>query len=284
MFCPKCGTESQGDAQFCRRCGNALAPLAPKEARGASGHGAAVLAAVQSDKPMRVLLLLIGAAFVAFVVWELVAHGGSHSPAPPAAQSSPATPDDTPSTQQSPAATLGAHTVPELSAAPPQLVLPPQEAAFVSMVRSFVPNYSQADTEIRKTNVRFGRKDAMAKLFSSPGGLLFEDWIGTVKSITTESDGEAALSLTLPGYEDCTIATWNNSFSDSSAHTMISRSDHLYNSLMDLKSGDLVSVSGTFLPSDNQADYVKESSLTEEGSMTSPDFIVRFTEIRPNRQ
>jgi hypothetical protein len=60
---------------------------------------------------------------------------------------------------------------------------------------------------------------------------------------------------------------------------MISRNDALYQSLTAIKKGDEVTVSGTFL-SDTELDYIKESSLTEAGSMTTPEFIVRFSEIK----
>jgi hypothetical protein len=259
MFCPKCGTESLNDAQFCRECGSTLGSRvqrAGQQLRTAPSRPA------QSDKPPRVgLKLLFVVVVVIGVLWVLFVAEG------------------TPRTQPSSAEPPEVHPVTLLSTTPSAPTVPPQEAAFASMVKSFVPSYNQADTEIRKTNVRFERKQAMAKFFSGSDGLRFQNWVGIVKSVTTESDGEAALSLTLLGDSDLTIATWNNSFSDSSAHTMIARSDSLYGSLMNIKSGDVVRVSGTFLSSGSAADEIKESSLTEEGAMTSPDFIVRFTEI-----
>jgi hypothetical protein len=160
----------------------------------------------------------------------------------------------------------------------PELILPPLQTTFTSVVQSFIPAYNAADTEIRKTNIRFERKDAIARYFSASGNLQFQYWVGQVEGLRTESDGEAAISVKLRGAE-ILIKTWSNSFSDHSSHTMISRNDSLYPSLMAIKEGTPVTVSGTFVRDDGGQDYVSESSVTEAGSMTNPEFIVRFSKI-----
>jgi hypothetical protein len=154
--------------------------------------------------------------------------------------------------------------------------VPEPEQAFASLVASFVSPYNSADSEVRKTNVRFERKEALARFFG--GSLLFHGWVGNVESLTTEKDGHAAISVKLPGSETV-IGTWNNSLSDVLARTMISREDLLYQSLMSIKEGDLVTVSGTFLSSESDYDYILEMSLTEAGAMQQPEFVVRFSQI-----
>jgi hypothetical protein len=127
--------------------------------------------------------------------------------------------------------------------------------------------------------VRFNRKDALSKYFSQASSLQFQGWVGEVQEITTESDGKAYISIKLNGSE-VVIQTWNNSLSDIMTNTMISRQNSLYQSLMNLKEGDRVTVSGTFVQNDsNTNDYILEASVTEEGSMTDPAFIVRFSQI-----
>jgi hypothetical protein len=156
--------------------------------------------------------------------------------------------------------------------------IPSVQKLFTSMIESFIPTYNGADTEIRKTNVRFERKDAIARFFSGSGNLRFQGWTGEVDKLTTESDGKAYVSIKLRGSETV-IETWNNSFSDSSSNTMISRNDSIYRSLMDIREGDQVTVSGTFLLADGGQDFIREASLTEQGAMTSPEFIVVFSQI-----
>jgi hypothetical protein len=157
--------------------------------------------------------------------------------------------------------------------------IPPLQRSFTSMVESFVPRYNVADTQIRKTNVRFERRDAIVRYFSGQRSLHFQRWAGEVHDLKTETDGKASLSIKLDG-SDTVIQTWNNSLSDSASDTMISRADDLYSSLADIKNGDEVTVSGTFIVEFGAGpDYVRESSLTESGSMTSPEFIVKFSQI-----
>ncbi len=61
-------------------------------------------------------------------------------------------------------------------------------------------------------------------------------------------------------------------------NTLIEQSNPLYDIISELKKGDKVKVSGSFLKSiDN--DYIYEISLTENGSMQKPDFVVKFESI-----
>jgi hypothetical protein len=53
----------------------------------------------------------------------------------------------------------------------------------------------------------------------------------------------------------------------------------MYRQLVSMKKGDRVIFSGSFLPSDS--DCITEASITQSGSMTDPEFIVRFTQVRP---
>ena len=159
------------------------------------------------------------------------------------------------------------------------LAIPPNQKSFTSTVESFKSPYDSADSEIKKTNVRFNRKAAISNYFSQVGSLQFQGWVGQVQALTTESDGKAYISIKLAG-SGVVIQTWNNSLSDIVSNTMISRSDPLYPSLMNIKEGDDVTVSGTFIQGDDKTlDYVVEASLTEDGSMSEPEFIVKFNQI-----
>jgi hypothetical protein len=223
---------------------------------------------------LRALGAFIVGGLVVFVIWSfqpepshpvLIVKGPDYDKPPGPAPTNP------------PVSDHERQVVPEQAA--PKPTLPQQQMEFTSMVESFIPSYNAADTEIRKTNVRFERKDAIARYFSTLGNLEFREWVGRVEQLRTESDGEAALAIRLNGSETI-IKTWSNSFSDSSSHTMISRGDSLYPVLMNLKVGSEIIVSGRFILADGKPDYIEETSVTEAGSMTSPEFLARFNEIK----
>jgi len=92
----------------------------------------------------------------------------------------------------------------------------------------------------------------------------------------TNSEGKGIISVQLDGAE-IRVETWNNAISDLTNNTLIEHGSLLYKTISELKLGDKVIFSGTFLSGED--DYIAEKSLTEFGSMTSPEFTFRFTDI-----
>ena len=74
------------------------------------------------------------------------------------------------------------------------------------------------------------------------------------------------------------IKTWNNSLSDIMDNTLIEKNSPVYKSLFNLVAGQDVKFSGNFFIS--QEDYIKETSLTIDGSMNDPEFLFKFKEIK----
>jgi hypothetical protein len=64
-------------------------------------------------------------------------------------------------------------------------------------------------------------------------------------------------------------------------HTLIDPASALFAKASALSEGQQVLFSGSFQHSDT--DCVEESSLTMDGSLTEPAFIVRFFDIAPNK-
>lgn len=75
------------------------------------------------------------------------------------------------------------------------------------------------------------------------------------------------------------IETWNNDFSDSSRHTLIAPLSQLFAVISQMKEGDEVVSFGTSFASD--VDCVEEHSMGLQGSMSEPEFIFRFTSVKP---
>src|SRR5690606_20611580 len=105
----------------------------------------------------------------------------------------------------------------------------------------------------------------------------FNDWVGKVVMMETTSKGNAYFGIKIKG-TDITIMTTNNEFSNLFENSLITQSNPLYNVIAELKKGDKVKVSGEFLDS-TKADFISEASLTENGSMSDPNFIAKFKKI-----
>lgn len=73
--------------------------------------------------------------------------------------------------------------------------------------------------------------------------------------------------------------TWNNSLSDMSDKTLIQPGTPLHEAAIQLKRKQTIIFSGTFIKGDK--DCFRESSLTQRGSMTDPDWIFRFSVVKP---
>jgi hypothetical protein len=160
---------------------------------------------------------------------------------------------------------------PPASLAPP---LPEAEADFISSVNAFRAQYENAANEFQKSTVRRERGNAIAEVVPSRS---ISGWVGTVAIMQTTSDGRGVLSIKLPSGTPLSIETMNNSLSDIGDNTLIPQGSSLYNEIANLSVGDHVTFSGVFAPSN--IDYVQEVSLTEEGSMTDPDFIFTFASV-----
>jgi len=157
----------------------------------------------------------------------------------------------------------------------PKIVLPQTQSAFIQKVESFYEPYYEAPNELKKSALRKQRKDAIREIIKNKR---VSNWIGTLKSMETNSEGKAAIVIRLEGAESITIKTWNNALSDIFDETLIENGSELYNAIADLSKGDKVVFSGTF--ASDERDFIREASVTERGSMTDPEFILKFSDVR----
>jgi hypothetical protein len=101
------------------------------------------------------------------------------------------------------------------------------------------------------------------------------NWVGKIEKLSSNSDGNGVLEISLA--DVARVETWNNDLSDISDHTLINPSSSLFAVLAQMKLGDQVLFSGTFIPS--ELDCVEEHSLSLSGSMTDPEFIIHFASV-----
>jgi len=102
-----------------------------------------------------------------------------------------------------------------------------------------------------------------------------ESWIGTIDTLSSNGDGLGVMAVKIG--DDVVLKTWNNSVSDASDHTMIDPDSDVFRKASSLKAGQQVAVSGTFIPS--KTDCFREGSITLAGSLQSPEYIFRFSDI-----
>jgi hypothetical protein len=145
------------------------------------------------------------------------------------------------------------------------------QTSFESLIETYRGQYKSFSNEVKKSKVRRLRKTAIKSMIGSTRKVKL--WTGTLSSISTNSDGNAYVSIHIKGC--CHIKTWNNSLSDISDNTAIIAASKLSSILENLNTGDKVWFTGRFF-SDSQ-DHIKELSITEDGAMTDPEFLFKFS-------
>lgn len=151
---------------------------------------------------------------------------------------------------------------------------PESQQLFEGIIEDYYEQFDNAENEIQESQARRARMQAIAAL---PIGRVVEGWYGTLENMGTNSEGDAYIAISLN--RRLAIKTWNNAFSDMSDSTLIKSTNPLYEKLGNMKKGQKVIFSGSFLPSD--ADTFREGSMTIDGAMTDPEFIFRFSDVNP---
>lgn len=158
----------------------------------------------------------------------------------------------------------------------PALEFPANQQNFLKVIEDYKVKYDDAPNELKKSAVRTERGNKIKEALGNTHN--FSSWVGIVEQMQTTSKGKAIFTIEIEG-TGIKMGTINNEFSDLFDNTLIEQSNPLYNAIAELQKGDKVIVSGSFLNS-SARDYVEEYSMTEAGSMKTPDFLVRFTNVQ----
>jgi hypothetical protein len=151
-------------------------------------------------------------------------------------------------------------------AAPAAPAIPADLAAFAKANNDAKDAYEAADNDLKKSVIRKQRDDgAMGALTNGN----FSNWPGVLETLTTNGDGNAVITVRLDGCI-CAVMTWNNDVSDAGDGTLVKMGTPLYKKLIAMHQGDHVIVSGHVL---------RESSMTEEGSVNDPEWITQFNDV-----
>jgi hypothetical protein len=151
---------------------------------------------------------------------------------------------------------------------------PPDQQALLQAVIAGREGYESTDNELKQRQAQRARKEALR---AAVPNLKVQDWVGEIRSIDTNGEGKAVLELSIGA--DTKVATWNNALSDIGSDTLISMDSPMYETLVTLEKGDRVRFSGSFFSDDEQG--LEERSLTFHGQMKTPNFVFRFSSIKP---
>ena len=150
--------------------------------------------------------------------------------------------------------------------------MPTIEKTFIDIIDNAKERYSRGTTDLQKGAARPARAQQICAALHNGQA---SDWIGTISELTTNGEGYAVVKIEIA--QGISVATYNNSFSDSESHTLIVPDTPLYKTLLGLKPEMKVRFSGSFF--NDRSDCVREKSLTMTGSMTDPEFLFRFTSV-----
>ena len=158
----------------------------------------------------------------------------------------------------------------------PLLEFPVNQQRFLKVIDDYRAKYDDAPNELKKSSVRTERGNKIKEALGNTHD--FSNWVGVIEQMQTTGKGKAIFTIEIEGTR-IKMGTVNSEFSDLLDNTLIEQSNPLFDVISELHKGDKVIVNGSFLSSSGN-DYVKEYSITEKGSMKSPNFLVRFINIQ----
>lgn len=137
-------------------------------------------------------------------------------------------------------------------------------------------DYRNAHNNILKSEARDKRRHNLLRSLSS---LKVKNWHGIITEIDTTSDGRVIFGVEIER-SNIVLSTWNNSLSDIFDYSLIEKGSNVYKQVRNLSVGQKVNFSGTFYQ--DKSDFIREKSVTENGSMLMPEFLFKFTDVNVN--
>jgi hypothetical protein len=151
---------------------------------------------------------------------------------------------------------------------------PEKQKQFESVIATFSQQFDKAENELQESSYRKERMNAIKELKIDTQ---ISGWTGTLNQLGTTTEGKAYITIKLNN--NLAIGTWNNAFSDIGDNTLISMDSALYKTLINMKTGQKVIFSGSFISSNSNLDYFKEQSMTIRGAMKTPEYLMRFSSV-----
>ena len=147
------------------------------------------------------------------------------------------------------------------------------QLAMLAIIEEYKTTYGAAANDLQRGNVRVERDEAICDAI---GSTKVSNWSGVIERLGANSDGLGFVTIAIG--KNVTVETWNNAFSDLFDDTLIERNTDLYDSILNLTEGQVVTFSGEFIESDLSC--LDTKNLTEFFTVERPEFVFRFSEIR----
>jgi len=152
-------------------------------------------------------------------------------------------------------------------------LMPSDQTAFIQSVSGMRADYAAAENDMAKGGLRATRKE---KVCASLNGATDVEWVGLVDDLSSNGDGKGVLSIKIAPH--LTVSTWNNALSDIGQDTLLEPGSPIHTVAASMKKGDQVKFSGRFFQ--NDLDCIREKSFTLEGSLSDPDYLVKFENLQ----
>ena len=136
-------------------------------------------------------------------------------------------------------------------------VIPPQEKTFIAIVKK-----AQRDRATGNPSARTQRKAALA----ASGILKLDRWIGVLKHMPADGDGNISVRIEIA--PDILVET----------DFEIAPGSPTFNLINPLMYGTIMEFSGSFVL--DPKDYFKETSLTEGGGLSEPEWLFHLDSIK----
>lgn len=164
-----------------------------------------------------------------------------------------------------------------------QAPAPAEQRQFHAMRKEVANAYNAAENDIGRSAAFAKGHEQTAEFFKKHNDTI-TSWTGTLAQLATSQGGDEAYCTieSRAGGFKVTYKTWNNSLSDAGVGSVIKKGTKVYGQLASLKTGAPVVFSAQVVRDD--LGKIKESSMTEAGNTSDPEFIVRFTSIAPVRK
>ncbi len=152
------------------------------------------------------------------------------------------------------------------------------EKIFCGIVSKYAGEYRASQSgganELILSQLRSERSRELMGAFQGNSARIIESWVGQVSDLGTTGDGFAHVSVRLPCPTEVHLKSWNNAISDVNDGTLLKQDSPAYQALAKLQEGAVVRFSAEVIA--DRRDTFRESSISEQGSLKSPEYVVRF--------